>query len=393
MDFPSIGDGRQYLDLATACAHSLTGGNYTDATCYHAYRPIGIVLYYTIPLLFTDDPILGSYITLFQNLLFFLLLVYAGLRLLHQFSGIKSDVPPPSVMRSLRAGDVVLVILMTLFSISFIPVRLSDHQSLALFLFSFCLLSADGLNPSKGKAFLAGILAGAAVLMKQNFAVGTMLIVPLWCVLVGRRDIKTALLPITCFCAGASLGFVQILWVYLHSGVPWLYDTRVMAAFDSANRQPAVELAVYMDPVPFVYFSKLATHVPTFQYFTTKFWIGLSKFYWAVYAGRPPAATLTPILTFTNAEVAGTKIAFLLVALASFASVGLGQPWLAVLVITAFCSVSLSMAIAHVENRYFYFLRIVYVIYFVVLTRWVLELWTRWRTPVAPAAGNGKTDD
>ncbi|WOD18652.1 hypothetical protein [Paraburkholderia kirstenboschensis] len=388
MDFPSIGDAPQYLDVATGCAHFLLGSGDAGATCYHAYRPIGIVLYYTMPLLFTDDPILVSYITLFQNLMFLLLLIYAGITLLRRFSGFGNDALAPCVPRSLRVGDVVLVILTTLFSLGFISVRLSDHQSLALFLLSFCLLSADGLNPSKTKAFWAGILAGAAVLMKQNFAVGTAFTVPLWLALVGRRDMKAALPPLTCFCAGASLGFVQILWVYLHSGVPWLYDTRVMAAFDPANRQPAVELAAYMQPVPFVYFSKLVTQVPAFQYFATKFWIGLSKFYWAVYLGRPPADALAPFINYTHAEVTGTKIVFLLVALVSFGSVGLGQPWLAVLVITAFCSVSLSMAIAHVENRYFYFLRIVYVIYFVVLVRRALAWWASRRSAGVPAVAD-----
>lgn len=385
MDFPTIGDARQYFDVSTACAHFLLGSDTPGATCYHDYRPIGIVFYYAIPFLFTDDPILASYITLFQNLLFFLLLIYACLTLLRRFSGFEREISPPSVQKRLLVGDISLVILITLFSIGFISVRLADLQSLTLFLLSFCLLSADGLTPSKGKALGAGILAAASILMKQNFAVSTLLIVTLWLALIGRRDIRSALPPLICFCLGASLGLVQILWVYLHSGVMWLYDTRAMAAFDPANRQPSVELAVYMEPTPFVYFSKLATQVPEFQYFATKFWNGMSKFYWAVYAGRPPADALTPIINYTNAEVTGTKIAFLLVALASFASIASGQPWLAVLVITAFCSVSLSMAIAHVENRYFYFLRVVYVIYFIALGRLALARWARRRAPVVTA--------
>lgn len=377
MDFPSIGDAPQYLDVATACANFLMGSGSPGATCYHDYRPIGIVLYYTIPLLFTDDPILVSYITLFQNLLFLLLLIYAGLTLVRRFSSLDNGAVASNAKKSPLIGDISLAVLITLFSIGFITVRLADLQSLTLFLLSFCLLSGDGLSPSKGKALLAGLLAGASILMKQNFVVSTALIVPLWLVLIGRRDIKSAFPPLICFCFGASLGLVQILWVYLHSGVPWLYDTRAMAAFDPANRQPSVELAVYMSPTPFVYFSKLVTHVPELQYFATKFWIGLSKFYWAVYAGRPPADALAPIINYTSAEVTGTMLAFLLVALVSFASVATGQPWLAVLVITAFCSVSLSMAIAHVENRYFYFLRVVYVIYFIALARRWLARWAR----------------
>jgi len=384
MDFPSIGDARQYLEVATACAHALLGSTDPAATCYHPYRPLGIVLYYTVPLLFTDDPILVDYITLFQNLLFFLLLIWATLTLLRRFSVFPVDTRSHETGQSLRSGEIALVALTTLFSIGFISVRLSDHQSLALFLTSFCLLSAHETHPSKSKAFWAGILVGAAIMMKQNFAVSAVLIVPLWLVVVGRRDMKAAFLPLICFCAGASLGFVQILWVYVHSGIPWLYDTRAMAAFDPANRQPSVELAVYMHPQPFVYFSKLITEVPAFQYFATKFWIGLSKFYWAVYAGRPPADALSPIINYTHAEVTGTKIVFLLVAFASFASVASGPPWLAVLILTAFCSASLSIAIAHIENRYFYFLRVVYVIYFVVLARQMLSRWSRRRAAVTP---------
>nr|WP_176332770.1 hypothetical protein [Caballeronia glathei] len=140
MNFPSIGDAKQYFDVATACAHFLTGDSDVASTCYHAYRPIGIVLYYAIPFLFTDDEFIAGYITLFLNVLFLLLLIYSGLTLLRRFSPRDLNTRNNA---TLKPAEVVFVVSATLFPIGFIPVRLSDHQSLALFLTGFCVLTAE----------------------------------------------------------------------------------------------------------------------------------------------------------------------------------------------------------------------------------------------------------
>ena len=73
MDFPSFGDASSYSQLATACASALTssGGDVFNH-CYSPLRPIGIILYYSIPLVVTRDPVNAAYVTLTFNLLLFI---------------------------------------------------------------------------------------------------------------------------------------------------------------------------------------------------------------------------------------------------------------------------------------------------------------------------------
>ncbi|CAE6888079.1 hypothetical protein R69927_04651 [Paraburkholderia domus] len=377
MDFPSFGDASQYLELSHACAHSISGVAGPGTGCYHPYRPIGIVLYYALPFLFTDDQVMVSYLTLLMNLLLLLLLLVSGLALIRQFAHanrprITRDTPVPQL------DSVVFVVGTLVLSIGFLPVRLSDHQSLALFMASVALLSASGGQPKKSTALIAGVLAGSAVLFKQNYAVAVTFLLVSWLAVFGKKEFRLAIVPACWFAVGASFGLLQIIWVYCHTGVPWLYDPVAMRAFAPTNQQPAVELVAYSIPELGSYVEQLAHPVSGFEYFATKFYLGLTKFYWSVYLGVSPADNQTPqLVSFSKLRMMMFEVVFFFTAFLSFASLACRQRWLAVLVITAFCSTALSVVMAHMESRYFYFLRIAYLIYAIVLVRELLVWYAR----------------
>ena len=132
MNFPSFGDAAIYSELGERCASALasSGGN-LFGSCYDPIRPIGIVGFYSVPHLLTDDPVTRVYILLLINVLLF-----AGV-FLALGSCLLSD-------RTLHADErntatlvgVSLFPPLLLFLIPHLPVTLSDLPSFAFFSFA-----------------------------------------------------------------------------------------------------------------------------------------------------------------------------------------------------------------------------------------------------------------
>lgn len=364
MDFPFLGDATTYMDLGQSCAHYLTTPSAPVNGCYNPIRPLGIALYFAVPFLFTRDLVTANYLTLLMNLLFFGLLLSSGFTLINRFSADLSWLPYGRSINRMKliifmAGALIL-------SIGFLPVRLSDHQSLALFMASVALLSSNGDIPKKTTALMAGLLAGAAVLLKQNYAVATVFLVLSWLAICGRGRFRDITAPAFWFCVGAALGLLQIVWVYYHGGVPWLYEPAAMETYAPSNRQPVVELIAYSTPIKSAYVSTLVNPVSDFEYFATKFFHGIGKFYWAVYSGEAPLETSPEKLDYSGSAMLKFEGIYLITAAVCFASLVFKNRWLAIFVITSFLSVSISTAIAHTESRYFYFFRVACIIYVIV---------------------------
>lgn len=360
MDFPSLGDADQYLEIAGRCAEYLSG---TGGSCYHAYRPIGIILYYAIPFLFSSDPVTISYVTLLMNLLLLGILMFAGVRIIRDMSGARAS----EGALGYRIGEIIFLLSILFISIGFIPVRLADHQSLALFMAAVSILVAQRNVRRPVLLVFAGLLAGASVLLKQNYAVAIFFLIGSWLVMSLKHDFKKNLQAMAWFAAGASLGLLQILWIYTHSGEMWLYSWKAMEVFAPANRQPVVELVAFTDPVKAGYLSNLAQPVTELQYFAIKFYNGLTKFYWAVYSGRAPLEMTPKIVSYSISQIAEYQIIYILVAFVAASSLLARERWLAIIVLTAFLSTSLSTAIAHVESRYFFLLRFAFLMYAVIV--------------------------
>lgn len=370
MDFPFLGDASTYMDLGRSCAHYITTPTEAVNGCYNPVRPLGIALYFAVPFLFTKDLVTANYVTLVMNLLFFGVLLGSGFALIKRFSADLPSFPYGRVMNNVRL--IVFAVGTLILSIGFLPVRLSDHQSLALFMASVALLSSNGDTPKKSTALLAGLLAGAAVLFKQNYAVATIFLVICWLAIFGKGRFREIAAPASWFCVGAALGLLQIVWVYHHGGVPWLYEPAAMEPYAPSNRQPVVELIAYSTPIKSAYVSTLVNPVESFEYFAIKFYHGIAKFYWAVYSGEAPLETSPEKLDYSSRAMLKFEIVYLITAALCFASLAFKKRWLAVLVITSFFTVTLSTEIAHTESRYFYFLRVVFLIYATVVVSNIL---------------------
>ncbi|ULX54811.1 hypothetical protein A9P79_23420 [Cupriavidus taiwanensis] len=203
--------------------------------------------------------------------------------------------------------------------------------------------------------------------MKQNYAVAIVFLVLNWLIFGGRHEFRRNLRAVFWFGVGASLGLLQIAWVYYHSGEMWLYSWKAMEIFAPVNRQPVVELVAFTEPQKAGYLSNLAQPVSEVQYFAIKFYQGLTKFYWAVYSGRAPLNVTPEIVDYTPAEIVRFQVVYILVALASLSSLLTKERWVAIFVMTAFCSLSLGTAIAHMESRYFLMLRFAFLVFAVVV--------------------------
>lgn len=379
MDFPSLGDAQQYHDLAQTCARQILEGNGLD--CYHPYRPIGIILYYTLPMLASSDPVSVAYMTLAMNLLCLAVILACGSLILREFYA--AEVPAYASGRF--ASEVVYLVLAVAMSVGFVPVRLSDHQSFAFFIAGFTILYLARTRQRPLMLVLAGVMAGSAVLFKQNYAVAIALLMAIWAAVELPRKGRSMLLPMCCFCVGASVCLLQIGWVYYHSGVPWLYEPAAMEFFASSNRQPVVELVAHTQPERGAYQPYLDRRVSEFEYFAVKFYHGLTKLYWAVYSGHAPLEKTPRVLEYSPAEIMGMQWIYVVMGLISFASLRLREKWLSILVLTAFLTATVTTALAHVESRFFYFPRFVFLIYVLVVFGKALD-WCRGRLVIAGRA-------
>jgi hypothetical protein len=373
MDFPAFGDAHGYLGGGALCAQSIQGDQFDLHACYSSLRPVGILLYYAIPFLLTSDEVTVSYLALALNIIFFLVLWVSVRSVLKQQAGYGNSGP---FARKVFEAALLLGILAC--CVPFIPVRLADHQSLALFMAGFALLATRDFQPSAPVAFGSGVLAGCAVLLKQNYVVAVAVLVVL---LVSTRwwaRGRLPMRPVLFFALGSSIMLVQVVLTYRFAGVPWFYEPAALEQFASSNRQPAVELLAYSVPKHAAYLSSLDREVSALAYFSTKFYHGISRFYWSVYLGKPPFDTTPVLLTYSDARLLAFQAAFIATALFAAASVVLRNRSMFVLVMTALATTCVGTAMAHTEYRYFLFFRVAMLAYMVELAC-LLVIWKQGR--------------
>lgn len=376
MHFESFGDTQGFHGLGQGCALALEGGT-PLAGCYNAIRPVGILVYHAIPHLFASDAIEARYITLFLNLAMAALLYGALLALLRSQRGWRHC--PPAVR---QAAGVVLLLGVLVCTTPFIPVQLSDHQSLAVFLLGYAVLAGRGFDPGCGRAALAGLLAACAVLLKQNYAVASAALVVLWC--AGLQGPRPAPRVLAAFLAGFSVVGLQFWMVYAATGIPWLYAPGALDIYAESNRQPVVELTAYVDPAPAAYLSSLDRPVSGFKYFAAKFFHGISAFHWSVYLGQARLDVLPPLLEYDRSDFVRMRLVVVTCFAAVLACLLLRSRSLTLLLWTSLAFTCYAAATAHAEFRHYLFFRIAALLYALVVACELAALWARRR--FAPAA-------
>lgn len=333
--------------------------------CYNGLRPIGILLYYAFPSVLATDPVTITYITLLLNLICLGVLLSSSWVLVSRFSGLKWSEPGLTkngkiIPRVLVAGCWLIMLIQT---IGYLPLRLADIQSLALLMAGIAIVSTRDLTPRPMLAVGGGIVAGCSVLFRQNYVIAIALIVLVWVAFSIKMKSKAALTSATLFALGATSCLIQVVWVYLHTGIPWFYEPQAMLVYAESTAQPYVELLAYSLPADSAYASQLARPVSELQFLAVKFFHGLFKFYWTPSLGAAPFEYTPPILDYSNLDLLAFQAIMVVVGLISFASIWFGRPWLTILVMAAFGTAVLTAFMSEVEYRYFLFPRLAYIIY------------------------------
>lgn len=381
MDFASFGDADGYRMLGQSCADFIVQREGMVGSCYHAIRPVGILVYSSIPFLLSKDPLEQNYIAVLMNLIFLMLLITS---LVVAFKNLSGSGPDENRWASYLGGTAIVTLTLIL-CVAYIPVRLSDIQSLACFTASTAILSSESNRRHWGALLVAGVMAGFSVLLKQNYVVSIFFLAFFWCCLDFRAHLESRLKYVLLYLIGASFCLVQVAAVYYHSGEPWFYESAAMAGFAPSNHQPYVELVAYTDPIQTAYLSKLQGEVSPFQFVAVRFYEGMMKFYLAVYSGRAPLDITPEILVFSAAKLLCMQLLMAVMAVATLLTALFKNKWIAVISYTATASIFLSTTILHTENRYFLTVKVYLVLVLAVVFVRFVNKYFKSKRPMPPS--------
>lgn len=374
MNFPTGSDADAYTVFGKACADFIEN-NDAISSCYNGVRPIGIMLYQAIPYLLTNDPVSLNYITLLLNVICLIVLLASVLFLFRNLSN-SADAPRDKID---LVGEAVVLLFTLVMCIGYVPVRLSDIQSLTFFITSLAIISNNNYRARSLPLVIAGLLAGMSVLLKQNYIVSIFFVVALWTVFEFKSQIKNKFKPIILYLVGTSICLLQVAAVYHHSGVIWFYEPKFMEVYEYGNIQPYVELVAYTDPANGAYLTQLQSAVSRLEFIAIRFYEGFFKFYWAVYVGKAPFDVSPVTLTFSKLHMIYIQLVVLGLIAATATTAFMKNKWVPVIAYAAIGSGLLTAVIMHTENRYYVPVKILCVIVAAVIAVGWLKRFDRWR--------------
>ncbi|WP_348969954.1 hypothetical protein [Pseudomonas atacamensis] len=387
MDFPVFGDAASYSDFGKACADYIVhAGEGVTTSCYNAVRPTGIMVYHAIPFLLTSDPVEQNHIAVLMNLMSLMVLMVS---LLVIFKNLSGAVPGRNTWANCLGGAAVVLFTLIL-CVAYIPIRMSDIQSFACFSASVAILSSEESRRHSGVLFMAGLMAGVSVLLKQNYVVSIFFLVFFWCCFDLKNHFAVKFKYVFAYLVGVSVCLIQVAAVYYHSGVPWFYEPKAMAVYDIVNSQPYVELVAYTIPTKNSYVSYLPAEVTAFQYVAVKFYEGISKFYWSVYLGQFPAGIAPQVVVVSHAKMLYMQLVMVIIALATLATIYFKNKWIAVFSLMTTASIFLSSILLHTEHRYFLMAKVYFIVLLaIIFVKFVSKIASRLESR---RAGNTATD-
>jgi hypothetical protein len=373
MNFPVVGDADAYAAFGQSCANFIADVGVEGSSCYNPIRPVGILIYHAIPYLLSSEAVEQNYIVVLLNLLSLMVLL-ASLLVTFRNLVASADVSKHGFERLVESLIVGLVLALC---VAYIPVRLSDLQSFAIFTSSLAILTQKNSRRKVLPMLVAGLMAGGAVLLKQNYIISIFFLVVFWVGFDFKEHLKTKFKYVFLYLLGVSLCLVQVAMVFQHSGALWFYEPKVMAGYDPVNAQPYVELVAYTDPIASAYVSRLQIELSEFQFIAVKFYEGITKFYLSVYLGKAPLEITPEVLEISEVKLIFMQFVLIFTALLTVATVFLKDKWVTILSFMTASSIFLSVAILHTENRYFLMTKIYcLLIMAVLLTRAVKNMRT-----------------
>lgn len=359
MNFPSFADTEAFMGLGKSCSRVLANWQDFNNLCYNGIRPIGSAIYFGIAHLFSSDPITINYITLALNLFSFFIISYS---IITFFS---TRNPNGDLCLNVFESFVIIAIGLIL-SISVIPVALSDISSAAPFSLATAILFNNRLNTRN--AFWIGLLFGISCLLRQYYYAFTTLAIISYLIFDKNQLSKENIRPYVLLAVGCSPSLYQFYLTWIHSGSLWVYDSKSASLNGIANLQPYVEMLIYTNPHNAAYLTEIVgPHLNSFTFFCIKLMKGLYSFYPAVYLGESPLASEPQKIIINDFFILKSYISFFsLILITAFGlwkfPINLKRLLLSTLLITITFA-----AIGHVESRYFFFSRFVYISVFTIM--------------------------
>ncbi len=163
MQFPYFGDADAFLTFGENCSRAISTGTSLFTGCYNGVRPIGALLYFSLPNLITKDPVTASYTLLAMNLGMLLLLAYSAKALITQSGA------PLLGDKMGRLFAFLLALVVIALSLPFVPVALADLPACAMFFFGMSRVFKKDVSISD--AIVGALFLGLAALTRQNYYV------------------------------------------------------------------------------------------------------------------------------------------------------------------------------------------------------------------------------
>lgn len=357
--FPAA-DANAYVVLGTNCMTNLSSLSGIASACHDQVRPVGIILYYAILLKLFPDNVTFSYVVLLINIL----LTYGIARIINGF--FNSDRNP--------IKEIFIYILVLYNLVCFIPVTMSDLIALYFFLLGIkFFISIDITKPNYYtylKLYFIGFIFAIDVLLKQPYAAYIMIFLASYCIckmdLILKMPRQILWLTIA-FLIGFLPVIIQFIVTYKNYNIFWLYNKNYLIehnAFET-TQQPNIEAGDFVNFLPpltyGVYMIKLSAHIYEFNFYIYRFFMGMHKSYIMVYSGDKP--NVNELIDVSNKTYLFYPYLFLVfysfISIITFIKSNMTSKILILSAIGVGVFIAMSM---NVENRYFIFPRVVFLI-------------------------------
>lgn len=364
--YPIFGDSANYTSYGKAFAKNIQHTNLIIAlkNTSSAIRPWGMIVYSSLPFLFSDDLILNNYIMLLLNI------ISAMVILLVLLSWIETS-------SSFSLEKAAYAIWISLCLVPFIPILMSDMISLMFFFIAIEYIRRIELTQLEKKQsisleqgsniFVSGLCFALASALKQNYLLYSLIyIVAFFFInlsyIFKKNTRKTILYLISLFTLGFSVVLIQFFYIYYQYGVFWAYDPANLATYAPANQPPFVELIAYSSPTISAFISHIDHSVSMTMFYMIKFYTGMSKLYLPIYHGEAPISISIKLLTIDVIKIYGF---FTFFCISTYILYKKHKPTLQTLITSAFLIALFTAIHGHTENRYYLYPRIIYGIFII----------------------------
>ncbi len=356
VNFPALGDSSTFEIMGAACALALRESPLDFSACVNQMRPTGAIIFYSIPNLITQDPVTLAYVKLLMNLVMIAIAIYG-------FDSIRKRLENDLGMQA-RARKINFSLQYSSFLLLFIglvPVSLSDLPSMAMALLGIKYFLSWLFDANTKHLLISGISFGLAISFRQHVAVIVFLMFIYGVFSKKLYQDKNKFLQFFRLLTpmfGVILLQIGLMVHYFRSW--WLWVPSSYKPYMIGNKQPYVDMAVWMEPYPGgAYLSQLPERVPEPLFYLARMFPGLFRFELSPYGGRAPLETV-PLIYNANLEFWVTRVSsiFLLFLLLFIITQKAQSHLVNLMVFTGVGYAIFNAVTVHTEVRYYLYSRV-----------------------------------